>query len=276
MTKVMVALDGSERSELALPHAQVRLQIEDELYLVQAIEGPEAPAPGAVLNPVVAEAQALAKSYLQSVAERIHCKHVETMVVMGDPRREISRAASRVRADLLVLCSHGRTGPVRWVLGSVAEAVSRESPCPCLLVNVRHPRHPLPAVASRILVALSRTPRSEETLAYVRKLVCREVRLFSSRDANSGQGAAPEASLLQYLETLAEPLRQEGFRVTCQVAEEAPAGVILELARSQHFDLIVMYTQGRRGWQRFLLGSVAEEVARHSPCPVLLVHEEVT
>lgn len=56
---------------------------------------------------------------------------------------------------------------------------------------------------------------------------------------------------------------------------EKPAGTIperiLEEARATHCDLVVMGTHGRRGFQRLMLGSVAERFARMSCCPVLLV-----
>ncbi len=50
----------------------------------------------------------------------------------------------------------------------------------------------------------------------------------------------------------------------------APA--ILRYARENEVDLIVVGSHGRRGWRRFLLGSVAEEVMRSAECPVLVVH----
>ncbi len=56
----------------------------------------------------------------------------------------------------------------------------------------------------------------------------------------------------------------------------APAPAILEFASQQSIDLIVMGTHGRRGFRRFLAGSVAEEVVRLAPCPVLTVGETTT
>ncbi|HMB94382.1 MAG TPA: universal stress protein [Rhodothermales bacterium] len=51
----------------------------------------------------------------------------------------------------------------------------------------------------------------------------------------------------------------------------SPSAVILDYAQEQDMDLIVMGTQGRRGVDRLLAGSVAEEVVRLSPCPVFTV-----
>lgn len=50
-----------------------------------------------------------------------------------------------------------------------------------------------------------------------------------------------------------------------------PANVITEAAQNENFDLIVMATHGRTGLTRLFLGSVAEKVIRHAPCPVLVM-----
>ncbi|MBK7583943.1 MAG: universal stress protein [Myxococcales bacterium] len=59
------------------------------------------------------------------------------------------------------------------------------------------------------------------------------------------------------------------LRVTREIGDAA--AVIVERARSQPIDLLVMGTHGRTGVRRFLMGSVAERVLRLAPCPVLVV-----
>ena len=54
----------------------------------------------------------------------------------------------------------------------------------------------------------------------------------------------------------------------------ASAPEIAAFAEEQGIDLIVMGAHGRRGWRRFLLGSVAEEVVRTAPCPVLTLRDQ--
>ena len=58
-----------------------------------------------------------------------------------------------------------------------------------------------------------------------------------------------------------------------QVTAGNPAEEIVAMAESLDVDLIVMSTHGRTGLSRFLLGSVAEKVVRHAPCPVLTVRQ---
>ncbi len=60
----------------------------------------------------------------------------EIAVVMGaDPAAEIIHAVSERKADVVVMATHGRTGLSHFVLGSVAEKVVRECPCPVLTVR---------------------------------------------------------------------------------------------------------------------------------------------
>lgn len=60
----------------------------------------------------------------------------------------------------------------------------------------------------------------------------------------------------------------EYFRVRRMVGKGAPASVIVEVARSEHSDLIMMPTLGLGGFRRFLLGSVTAKVLHDADCPV--------
>jgi len=70
---------------------------------------------------------------------------------------------------------------------------------------------------------------------------------------------------------LLDRVRPEDPAVTVErrLEDGQPAATILRVAREEGADLIVLGTQGRRGLGRLLLGSVAEQVVRQAPCPVL-------
>jgi universal stress protein A len=53
----------------------------------------------------------------------------------GAPHKQIARTARRMRADVIVIGTHGRTGLPRAFLGNVAERVIRLAPCPVLTVR---------------------------------------------------------------------------------------------------------------------------------------------
>ena len=60
-------------------------------------------------------------------------------------------------------------------------------------------------------------------------------------------------------------------KVAAEIRTGAPVEAITSVARQTKVDLIVIGTHGRTGLKRVLLGSVAERVVRHAPCPVLVV-----
>lgn len=79
----------------------------------------------------------------------------------------------------------------------------------------------------------------------------------------------------QYLDRISSELRATGLRVLTQVAYEgAVYATILETARELRADLIAMSTHGRSGLARLVMGSVADDVVRHSELPVLLVRPQ--
>jgi nucleotide-binding universal stress UspA family protein len=73
------------------------------------------------------------------------------------------------------------------------------------------------------------------------------------------------------LHAFAEPARAQDITVRIDLCEGNPAAEILDTARTDAFDLIVMGTHGRQGLESWVLGSVTEAVLRASPCPVLTV-----
>ena len=77
-----------------------------------------------------------------------------------------------------------------------------------------------------------------------------------------------------YLETIQRELYGEGFETRVLLRDRSPAEDILDVACAENIDLIVMSSQGKGGLARWTLGGVAEKVARHSLCPVLLVRQK--
>jgi nucleotide-binding universal stress UspA family protein len=70
----------------------------------------------------------------------------------------------------------------------------------------------------------------------------------------------------------AEALRKRGFEVEILVERGDAAEVVTELAASRDVDIIVMGTRGHSKLRQILLGSTAERVVEHAPCPVMTVH----
>lgn len=75
----------------------------------------------------------------------------------------------------------------------------------------------------------------------------------------------------EYLGNLKEQLLAKNIDIEIHTPYGNPAAKILEVCRRHDIDLIAMSTHGRSGIGRWLLGSVAEKVVRHSEIPVLLL-----
>jgi nucleotide-binding universal stress UspA family protein len=73
-----------------------------------------------------------------------------------------------------------------------------------------------------------------------------------------------------------ELLRSKGLRATAIVELGHPTSRIVDAAEEWHADLIVVGSHGRRGLERFLLGSVSEVVARHAHCSVEIIRIPTT
>lgn len=169
----------------------------------------------------------------------------ERDLLFGPAAEQIAEAARAQAAELIVMASHGRRDGSRWLLGSVAEGVVRQAPCPVLLLR------PEQEVAdfSRVLVPVDGSAPGLEVLQEVRRWLPpqSEVRaLHAGDDFEFPQG------------------------VVGSVVEGQPVEVILQQARAWPCQLLALSTHGRSGFRRLVLGSVAENVARRAPCAVML------
>ena len=80
------------------------------------------------------------------------------------------------------------------------------------------------------------------------------------------------AELSQHLDRIARTMQAEqGRAVDQELLSGSPPAAIVKLAGEGRFDLVIVGSHGRTGLKRVLMGSVAERVMRHAPCPVLIV-----
>jgi len=78
----------------------------------------------------------------------------------------------------------------------------------------------------------------------------------------------------RYLNSLANSEPLAGIKTTTKAILGSAAPEILSTAKSYNIDLIVMTSQGRTGMKRWMLGSIAQKIARYSTMPVLVLHEK--
>jgi nucleotide-binding universal stress UspA family protein len=146
--KILVPLDGSKLAECALPHAEILAKGcgTEEVILVSVTERVQGYRP--VKDPSEATGQRLipeaagrkekqAQRYLGRIAKAMEAKgiRIRTEVLLGNPAEEIAIYARHPGCDVVVMSSHGRSGPSRWAFGSVTDRVLRASCVPVLVIR---------------------------------------------------------------------------------------------------------------------------------------------
>ena len=144
--KIMVPLDGSKLAECVLPHVDslvkggqvgevvfVRI-VEPYSFTLMSEERP--PKPDDIIR-YDAEARAAGEKYIQTVANRAKTNGaaVRGEVLVGRPSVKLAEYANSGDFDMVMIATHGRSGPSRWVWGSVADRLLRAVCVPVLMVR---------------------------------------------------------------------------------------------------------------------------------------------
>jgi nucleotide-binding universal stress UspA family protein len=141
--KILVPLDGSELAVKALDHAEKLAKTFDaEIILFQVVPFmPIYGSPELVTPLIIDEKQKeTAERYLTDLAEEMKKRGHKVSAVVKTGQQvavEIIDFAKEIKADLIVMCTHGRSGITRWVLGSVAHKVLTRAETPILLIHLK-------------------------------------------------------------------------------------------------------------------------------------------
>ncbi|HUL30977.1 MAG TPA: universal stress protein [Thermodesulfobacteriota bacterium] len=139
--KILVPLDGSELAKKALNQAEKLAKTFDaEILLFQVVPFmPIYGSPELVTPLIVDEKQKEAvEKYLSTLAEELRKKGLRVTATVRTGQQvavEIIDFAKEAGVDLIVMCTHGRSGITRWVLGSTAHKVLIRAEAPILLVR---------------------------------------------------------------------------------------------------------------------------------------------
>ena len=134
--KVLVPLDGSKLSECSLEHVKEIVkgcQIPEVILLV-AVEPPEAE----VFHNLMEKALVKAEDYLLRVASGLDEEGIaaKAEVVVGMPANVILDYTAQNHIDLIIMSTHGKSGSSRWLFGSAADKIIRNSAVPLLTVTL--------------------------------------------------------------------------------------------------------------------------------------------
>jgi nucleotide-binding universal stress UspA family protein len=235
--------------------------------------------------------RAEAEPRLKAQAERLAAQgfQVCTEILEGLPGYAINDAARRYCADLIMV---GPQKTSRWqerVLGSVAGAVLHHAELPVLLIKASITEDLPPGTCRiqahellrQVLLPTDFSEIAERACTYMERLAPKgisQVTVLNALDVPGGEAYPPgfqemaEAKARAALSAWQERLRGADVPLVDTVFDPGhPLAAILRFLEAQDVSLIVMGTQGKGFIQEIFLGSVAHNVARLAPCPVLLI-----
>ena len=226
----------------------------------------------------------------------IHRKHVPTFcpenchIRSGRPYEQIVRLAREIDADLIVLSTRGHSGLKHLLLGSTAERVVRNAPCPVLVARKRKQKSKANRKTFAIRTILVPTDFSQcslagtEYAAFLAKNLHATLRLFHAMYPYTnyvfvdragvrltGLAEAVEQTARQEMDALKQMDFLRGLPVQTEILPGPAVDEICAAAGEPEVDLIVTSTHGRTGLKHALIGSVAEHVVRYAERPVLVV-----
>jgi nucleotide-binding universal stress UspA family protein len=301
--KILIAYDGSSFADIAVDSLQsAGLPQHAEALIVTAVE------PDRYATQSFGPVEAVSREWTKRIEEATHCAetislriqsyfprwNVQLETPSGHAPDVILDRASTWPADLIVIGTHGRSGLVRAVLGSVSFKVVREAPCSVRVARASERR---PAEPIRILIGNDGSPEAEaavcavcsrswpagamariiavpQTLAPVdapnfalaaQSLLASETFLKTDR--------AERHRLSVVIDESAKKLQDAGLDVSSVVEDGNPSQVLLQECRHWHPDTVFVGACGLGRVERLLLGSVSESLVTHAPCSVEVVRE---
>lgn len=296
---ILVPLDGSELAEQALaPAIELCRMGSASLHLVRALLwAPDSPLSsgeeGEYLDGVAKRVAAeLGRAVTTAVLPESAKRSGDWPASARDVARYILDYAASHSIGTLVMATHGRGGIARAWFGSVADAIIRASELPVLLIRPDTAEDAARPIR-RVLVPLDAEAGSRRALPPATRLAAAfgasltllrvipwpyQVHGTLTPVTVVGPGTDIDAArdhAREQLEADAAEPRAAGLHVDIAVMDDvSPGRAIVHFAEQHGIDLIALATHARKGFERMVLGSVADKVLRGAECPVLLVRIE--
>jgi len=231
-----------------------------------------------------------AASRLPAQRRVLEAKGLEVIIEtpIGLPGRSLNGVAQRYGASLIVIGSHGKSRWREGVLGTFSAAVLHNVQFPLLVLPVRVADGQEPSclwhcteLLSHLLFPTDFSQTAAEAMCYLELLAPRgvtRVTLLHALMPTPGKSGEPEgnaearAVARNFLDLLQGRLEAAGvLEVQTRMAVGHPVSAILEVLKAMDISLIVLGTQGKGYIEEISLGSVAHNISRFTPCPILLI-----
>ncbi len=281
MRHILVASDFSAASESALTTALAIARRYGSKVTLAHVFRPEAyhslaaEARQRALDDAWREAQRQIMDQL--IAGRLSGIANEVIVEQGENIWEVLARLIRTRnVDMVVVGTRGRTGIRKMLMGSVAEDIFRQAPCPVMTVGPKLVGEPSVEDPKKILFATGFAGHSLAAGGWALSLAQHHQAqllllhvITTPMEASGREQATREAQ--QRLRGLVPPEVQLPSPPECLVEFGTAAEGILRVVGQHQPDLIVLGIRQQEGFARRVKWATAYEVVRHAPCPVLTV-----
>jgi nucleotide-binding universal stress UspA family protein len=292
--KILVPLDGSHLAETVLPMVgHLARACQSQVMLLHIIERGAPPTIHGDRH-LVNDGEALA--YLDEISQRLPSdvaieKHVHT-TAESDVAASIVLHSQELKADLVIMCTHGNSGFHTRLFGSIAQHVLSRGHTPVMLTLPKKPSPASEFSCQSILVPLDGNEEHEAGLETATQLatVCsaaihlvgvihemhtlpaeRTAAAILLPTATNEMLEQSSRQMAQYLSGLVQEIRLQKLNVTAEIQRGDPTEKILQTAQRQKVDLIVLGTHGKTPMEAFWSGSLTPALFAQSQAPILLV-----
>jgi nucleotide-binding universal stress UspA family protein len=222
-----------------------------------------------------------ADNEMKKLAARAQAKKVDAEVVVhtGEIDLEIRSSIKDLNVDFIVMGTHGRRGFEKWFLGSVTERLLRRVDVPLLTIGSIANGTKAPNAIRRILVTTDFSEGTGDAIRYAfsigQEYQAKVTLMHVLNDISADISGRYRDTLIKSIRTELEDLVPDDARDWCDVSTRVETGLpwtrILDTAKRDKIDLVVMNVHGNGMLHRALVGSTAERVVRGAPAPVLLI-----
>lgn len=281
--RLLVPTDGSPGATAVLDHAFDIATAHDATVHLLNVADTGQDSVTRIGDEVIDTLETEGERIVDEAAERASERGLATepVVLQGEPYSTIVDYADEHEIDLLVMPTHGRKGLERFLLGSVTERVVRRANVPVLTVR---PDSDLAYPYRNVLVPTDGSDCADAALGVgidTASAADATLHLLSIVDTTT-LGVDVRAQLqIDYLEDTATEIVTDAEHTATEAGIDDVSGsvefgasirsTIVEYVEDYDVDLLVVGTHGRTGVDRYLLGSVAEQLIRTAPVPVLTV-----
>jgi len=293
--RILCPIDFSDVSRGALQHAVALAKWYDsEITALHVVHVPFFPQPPilsafADTRDTAFSSHEAAEEMLRTWLEPARQAGVKTRVMVdrGNPAAQILQEATSSRTGLITMGTHGFTGFDRLLLGSVTEKVLRKAACPVLTIppiavatgQIPYKRLLCPVdfsessiAALNVAFSLAKEADANLTLLHVFEWPDDDQPLTQRFDVKAYRHAVEDE-----VRGRLRPLITEDVRVWCKpstkFAHGKPYRAIIDTARAEATDLIVIGVRGRNPLDLTVFGSTTNQVVRQATCPVLTLKQ---